>query len=271
MGKPRIVPELPDVESFRQVFAAHAVKRPISGVDVLDAGVLRDVTADRLSRTLPGQRFSEPRRHGKWLIAPVGSHAVILHFGMTGSLYWTGPGEQPHRHDRVIFAFPDGELRYRDMRKLQGLRLVDNPRGVDDVLADVGPDATEVSRERLRELLDGRRKQVKAALTDQSIMAGIGNLLADEILWRARIHPRTSCVHLGRDELARLDAAMGRVLRQSIKAGRVPVTKSWLTGRRDDPSGSCPRCGTLLAHDRTGGRTTTWCPHCQPDEPVQPR
>ncbi|WP_027944871.1 Fpg/Nei family DNA glycosylase [Amycolatopsis taiwanensis] len=257
------MPELPDVESFRRVFASHAVGPPVRRVDVLDTGVLRDVTADRLSEALVGRRFTEPRRRGKLLLAPAGPLAVVLHFGMTGSLHWAGPGQDVHRHDRVVFAFPDGELRYRDMRKLQGLRLVEGTRGVDEVLTGVGPDATEMSRDRLGELLGGRR-QVKATLTDQSVIAGIGNLLADEILWRARINPRTSGVHLGRDDLVRLDAAMSSVLRQSIEAGRVPTDKSWLTGRRDEPSGSCPRCGTTLVHERAGGRATTWCPRCQP-------
>jgi formamidopyrimidine-DNA glycosylase len=258
------VPELPDVEGFRRVFASHAVGLPVRRVEVLDAGVLRDVTAEELSGTLVGRRFAEPRRHGKWLIAPAGSHAVVLHFGMTGSLHWAGAERERHRHDRVIFAFPGGELRYRDMRKLQGLRLVDHPRGVDELLAGVAPDATEVSAEKLAELLGGRRRQVKAMLVDQSVVAGIGNLLADEILWRARVNPRAPCVQCGHSDFARLATAMRGVLRQSLQEGRVPAKKSWLTGRRDEPSGSCPRCGTVLAHDRTGGRTTTWCPRCQP-------
>lgn len=260
------MPELPDVEGFRRVLAAHAVGRPIRRVDVLDAGVLRDVTARHLAEVLPGRRFDQPWRHGKWLVTPVGTGALVLHFGMTGSLSWAEPEQGRHRHDRVVFTFADGELRYRDMRKLQGLRLADDEQEVRRLLADVGPDAAEVSRHELGELLAGRRGQVKPALTDQSLIAGIGNLLADEVLWRARIHPRTPCVHLGRDELTRLHTALGAVLRQSVKEGRVPPKKSWLTGRRDDPSGSCPRCATTLAHGRTGGRSTTWCPRCQPDE-----
>lgn len=259
------MPELPDVEGFRRVFASNAVGRPVRRVDVLDAGVLRDVTAERLSGTLLGRRFAEPRRHGKWLIAPANASAVLLHFGMTGSLHWVGPGQQPHRHDRVVLGFGDGELRYRDMRKLQGLRLVDYPGGVDEVLADTGPDAAEVSCDQLAELLGGRQRHIKATLLDQSIIAGIGNLLADEILWRAGIHPRTPVARLGRTELARLETAMRGVLRESMKAGRVPTEKSWLTGRRDEVSGSCPRCGTILVHDRVGGRGTTWCPRCQPE------
>jgi formamidopyrimidine-DNA glycosylase len=256
------MPELPDVEGFRRVFASHAAGRPIEHVEVRDKGVLRGVTAERLSRTLTGRRFSEPGRHGKWLIAPAGPDAVALHFGMTGSLHW---GE-PDRHDRVVFVFSDGELRYRDMRKLQGLRLLDYPRGVEDLLAGLGPDATEMTAKKWDEVLRGRRGQLKATLVDQSVVAGIGNLLADEILWRAGLHPRVSCARLGKNEFAGLAGATRGVLRQSIKVGRVPPRKSWLTGRRDEPAGACPRCGTILAHGRAGGRGTTWCPRCQPED-----
>jgi formamidopyrimidine-DNA glycosylase len=255
------VPELPDVEGFRRVLAEHAVHERIEDVHVRDAQVLRGVSADRLRKTLVGRRFAEPRRLGKWLLAPLesGPETVVLHFGMTGSLRWED-GE-PHPHDRVIWCFRGGELRYRDMRKLQGLRLVTG--SLDPLLADTGPDALEVSKARLRELLHGRR-QIKAALSDQSVVSGLGNLLADEILWRARINPRTSLSDLEVADLDRLHARMRTVLRSAVKAERVPPRPSWLTGRRDEQSGSCPRCGATLSHGRVTGRGTVWCPRCQP-------
>lgn len=258
------MPELPDVEGFRRVLSDHAVGRRIRRVDVLDDDVLRDVTVDILQRALRGRTFDQPWRHGKYLVVPVaGSYkAVLLHFGMTGSLHWT---TSRHRHDRVVFGFGDNELAYRDMRKLHGLRLARGQNDVRRVLAELGPDAADLSADELRDQLTGLRRQVKPALVDQSIIAGLGNLLADEILWRARIHPRRSCAQLEPADLARLHARMRTVLRQSIPAGRVPPRKAWLTGRRDEKSGSCPRCGTTLAHGRVGGRGTTWCPHCQRD------
>jgi formamidopyrimidine-DNA glycosylase len=259
------VPELPDVEGFRRVLAEHAVGRRIELVDVLDDGVLRGVTARRFAEQLHGRRFDEPSRHGKWLIVPVREGPVLLaHFGMTGSLLWAPGGAQSHRHDRVVFVLPDGELRYRDMRKLQGLRLAGDEGEVKRVLAEVGPDALTVSRGQLRELLGGMRRRGKAALMDQSVLAGLGNLLADEILWQAGINPSRTCAELSDDDLARLHARMRAVLRRSIRDGRVPPRKSWLTGNRDDEPGSCPKCGAILLHGRSAGRGTTWCPHCQP-------
>ncbi|GHF75840.1 formamidopyrimidine-DNA glycosylase [Amycolatopsis bartoniae] len=257
------MPELPDVEGFRRVLAEHAVRRRIEDVEVRDAQVLRGVGARRLRDVLVGQRFAEPRRLGKWLVAPVAGRreTVVLHFGMTGSLRWES-GE-PHPHDRVIFHLRGGQLRYRDMRKLQGLRLAEDEAALERVLDGTGPDALEVPKGRFRELLPARR-QVKVALTDQAVLAGLGNLLADEILWRARINPRTPVADLAPADVDRLHARMRSTLRSAVRAERVPPRPSWLTGRRDEPSGTCPRCGTALSHARVGGRGTVWCPHCQP-------
>jgi hypothetical protein len=142
---------------------------PIEHVDVQDEGVLHDVTARQLQDKLRGRRFDEPRRHGKWLIVPVGKGSMLLHFGMTGSLHWTDSGQARHRHDRVVFSFANGELRYRDMRKLHGLPWAEDQQKVEEILARVGPDAAEISGDRLPELLTGRRMQIKSALLDQSI------------------------------------------------------------------------------------------------------
>jgi formamidopyrimidine-DNA glycosylase len=265
IGYATTMPELPDVEAFRRVLARHAVDRPVERVEVTDPGVLRDVSAQRLRTALRGQRFATPWRHGKWLVAPtVDGPILLLHFGMTGSLTWSDDAECRHRHDRVVLGFGDGELRYRDMRKLQGLRLVRDDDALNRILGRVGPDALDVSRRQLTEIIGGLRRTVKTALVDQELIAGLGNLLADEILWRARLHPRRQCVHLGQKSLGRLHTAMGGVLRQAVKDGRVPPRPNWLTGHRDDEPGTCPRCGTRLDHGRIGGRGTAWCPHCQP-------
>lgn len=258
------MPELPDVEAFRRVLDEHTVGRQVRAVEVTDSGVLRGVTASRLCDAVSGRRFRSPRRHGKWLIAPIGGGALLMHFGMTGSLRWSAGDDDRGPHDRIVFSFRGGELRYRDQRKLKGLQLVADEAEVADRLDDLGPDALSLSRVELGDRLAGTRRGVKSALTDQAVVAGLGNLLADEILWRARIDPRRSCADLGQSDLIRLHGRLTTVLRASVKAGRVPPRPTWLTGRRDEPSGSCPRCGTTLRHGRVNGRGTTWCPHCQP-------
>jgi formamidopyrimidine-DNA glycosylase len=99
---------------------------------------------------------------------------------------------------------------------------------------------------------------------EQSVLAGLGNLLVDEICWRARIRPTRAVADLDDDEVKALHRAMTQVLRTAVRHGRVPGLPRWLTGARDAPDPHCPRCGGRLDHARVGGRTTLWCPRCQP-------
>jgi formamidopyrimidine-DNA glycosylase len=257
------MPELPDVEGFRRVLADHAVGARIERVDVSDAGVLRGVTASELDAALRDQRFSEPDRHGKWLIAGTSGPTVLMHFGMTGGLRWVNRGAPAERFDRVSFVTPVGDLRFADMRKLQGITLAHDDDEVRSVIGALGPDALSVRPAEFARLLQARRGGIKAVLIDQKVIAGLGNLLADEILWRARINPRRPARDLSDTDQRALHAQMRRVLRACLAASRVPPRPSWLTGVRDEPAARCPRCGTPLRRDTIGGRTTLWCPKCQ--------
>ncbi|MFI9580931.1 Fpg/Nei family DNA glycosylase [Streptomyces sp. NPDC052236] len=260
------MPELPDVEAFRQVLASCAQGRRIERVEVRDAGVLHGVSGQQLRNDLEGRKFAEPERHGKWLLARTDDGpTLMLHFGMTGQLLCCRPEDAAEAHDRVVFSVAgDRQLRYRDQRKLQGVWLTDDS-GVAGMLDDQGPDAMAVNRTDFDAALAGRRGRIKSVLTDQSVLAGLGNLLADEILWRARVHPARPADGLTDAERRQLYTVMRRTLRSAVDAGCVPPRKSWLTGRRDDPEAACPRCGEPLRRERIAGRGTVWCPPCQPD------
>jgi formamidopyrimidine-DNA glycosylase len=197
------MPELPDVEGFRRELARHAEGRRIVRVDVPDAELARNRSATALSDALAGSRFAEPRRHGKWLIAPAGDAEVLMHFGMTGLLRWTEDAAR-HRHDRLVFVCEDGELRYNNMRRFGGVWLAEDADERGRVTGPLGPDAASLTRERFEDLLAGRRGSIKAALMDQRLIAGVGNLLSDEIVWRARVHPATPVGALGRARRGRL-------------------------------------------------------------------
>ncbi|MGW5101337.1 Fpg/Nei family DNA glycosylase [Streptomyces sp. NPDC004100] len=261
------MPELPDVEGFRGVLERCGQGRCVRKVDVRDAGVLRDVTAERLQVAVEGRSFAEPRRHGKFLVAPLddgSGPALVWHFGMTGALLCAPADEPPHDHDRVLLTLDDGNrLGYRDQRKLQGVRLAETPDDVDALLAVLGPDALTIDRADFLDLLADRRGAVKSLLMDQSALAGLGNLLSDEILWRARIAPDRPAREIEEAEARGLFTAMGRVLDTAVRDARVPPRRNWLTGHRDDPEPECPRCGNPLDSRRVSGRRTVWCPHCQ--------
>lgn len=261
------MPELPDLEGFRRVVADHVVGSKVAAVRVLDAGVVH-TSPEEFARALQGRVLSEPSRCGKWLRVPTrnrsGFPQLLAHFGMTGAFVWT-PGEQAdHRHDRVVFEFRDGALRYRDMRKLTGLRLATERSEVEELLGDLGPDAAGVSRRDLRARLTRTARRIKPALMDQTVVAGLGNLCVDEILWRSRLAPTLSTTDLQTAHWARLHARLGSVLRSSSRVGHVPDRPSWLTGHRDEHDARCPRCSTPLSRSKIAGRSTVWCPRCQP-------
>jgi formamidopyrimidine-DNA glycosylase len=257
------MPELPEVEHDRRVLAEQAAGRLIERTVTTDPGILRNASPTALDRALRGHRFEEPERHGKWLLAWTTGPAVLIHFGMTGDLIPADGPEGRHRHDRVIFELDRGELRYRNMRKLGGVWLAHDREEAAAILGPLGPDALTLDRRGFRALLARRRGRVKAALMDQRLLAGIGNLLADEALWRAGLHPARRIEDLGPEERDRLFDAIRAVLRTSVERfDHLP--SGWLIHVRGRPEAACPRCGTLLGRTLVGGRTTYFCPYHQP-------
>ncbi|HWF69416.1 MAG TPA: DNA-formamidopyrimidine glycosylase family protein [Mycobacterium sp.] len=257
------MPELPDVEGFRRELAGPLPGRQVRQVKVHDPGILRNTNAQTLGRRLAGHRFGAPRRLGKWLILPTDGPTLLIHSGMTGHPYYAANGAAAENYERLVVSLDRGELRYADLRKLRGVWLADDD-GTAEVMGPQGPDALGLGLRAFRELLSGRRGRLKPTLMDQSVIAGLGNLLTDEICWRARLNPSQLVADVDAGELKRLHGAMGGVLRTSVQHGRVPGLPRWLTGARDEPDPSCPRCGARLAHGRVGGRTSLWCPRCQP-------
>jgi formamidopyrimidine-DNA glycosylase len=259
------MPELPDVEGYRRNLARHIPGRQIMGVQVRDAGVLRNSTPVELTGQLIGRRFADPDRVGKWLILPTDGPTVLVHSGMTGRPYFADPEEAPDRYDRLVITTDAGQLRYADLRKLRGVWLAADGHEVADVIGPHGPDALHVSVAEFVDALRRRRGQLKPALMDQAVIAGLGNMLSDEICWRAHLHPATSIPQLTDHDLDGLYEQLRAVLKAAARQGHIPRTPTWLNSRRNNPGPApCPRCATTLCHTRIGGRTSLWCPHCQP-------
>lgn len=257
------MPELPDVEGFRRFLERHASGQRVNRVDVPDPELVRNRTARSLNFAVDGQRFGSPRRHGKWLIAPVGTIDVLMHFGMTGALAWSRTDADRHIHDRVIFVCERGELRYNNMRRFGGVWLAEGAHERDQVTGPLGPDAAGMTSDYFAALIAHRRGSIKAALLDQRLIAGIGNLMSDEILWRARIRPTAPVQKLGAERRRRIYKALRAVVSESTRYGRVPHGDRWLTRVRDNRAATCPRCGAALRRSTVAGRTAVWCPRCQ--------
>ena len=259
---PRAVPELPEVESYRQL-ADGAVGRTIAKVETPDTWYLKHgTTGAALRRALVGHRVEGTRRIGKLLLLDVDTGAVVgLRFGMTGTLLLDGAAGvddlryAPHRRERawerLRIRFDDGgTLIVHDPRRLGGVVL-------DPTLDHLGPDALAVSRSELAAALATSSSPLKARLLDQSAVAGVGNLIADELLWRAGLSPLRPSRSLTPAEVRRLHHHLVRVLTDLGERGGSHLGD--LMEERH-PGGRCPKDGAELTRDTVGGRTSWWCP-----------
>ena len=247
------MPELPEVERARSAIEQAALGRTIAAVDDADTYVCRPHAPGDLAAALTGRQLVAAHRRGKTMWVETDDGPVLgLHLGMAGSIVIDGPA--PDRWDRFSLEFEDGgRLSRRDRRRL-------GRAGLDPDLSGLGPDAAEVDRAEFRARVGGSDAPLKARLLDQSVIAGIGNLLADEILWRARLSPRRAAGDLADHELDGLRRAVRAAVRDAIRLGGAH-TGAINPERR--PGGTCPRCGALLERATVGGRTTFWCPREQ--------
>jgi formamidopyrimidine-DNA glycosylase len=268
------MPELPEVETARSLIADQALHRPIVDVDDSDSYVGRPHSPGELRSALTGRCLIAAHRRGKtiWLetsatgdAAAPGGPEIGLHLGMSGRIVVTGPdgsvaeGGDPHRYEarprkaewnRFTLMFADGgSLVLLDPRRLGRVRL--NP----DIGA-LGPDAAQVTPAEFRGLITKGTIAVKARLLDQSKIAGVGNLLADEILWQARVSPLARVDSLSSVQVNRLYRALKSVL-ESASAKGGAHTGEVIAARH--PGGTCPRDGAPMVHGTVGGRSTWWC------------
>ncbi len=254
------MPELPEVEIYCRYFAEHALGQRIARVRVLDERILGDVRKAMFMHSLAGHTFVDVRRHGKHLFADAGGVWLHLHFGMTGDLAYGD--DQPSRFARVIFDFENGrQLAFEDMRLFGVVDLTPAP---DDYIAGhgLGPDPLD-PKFRLadfRRLVAKRRGAVKALLMSQDVIAGIGNLYADEMLYQTSIHPRRAVDELSGLEVRGLYAAMRRILKAVIarKARGASYPARYLIEHREE-GGPCPICGATIRRTVVFGRTTYYC------------
>jgi formamidopyrimidine-DNA glycosylase len=246
------MPELPEAERARQTLE-FAVGRQIVGVDDRDSYVCRPHAPGEIAAALEGHTAVGAHRRGKfmWLETEDGP-ALGLHLGMAGRIV-VDPDDRS-RWDRFAIEFADGgRLVLRDKRRLG--RAVLNPD-----FSHVGPDAAQVDRQTFRRVIGAGHTAIKARLLNQGAISGIGNLLADQVLWQARISPRRDTAELSQEDLDRLRRAIRAAVRSAIRKGGAHTGKFIQSRRRD---GTCPRDRTPLQRDTIGGRTTFWCPICQ--------
>jgi formamidopyrimidine-DNA glycosylase len=251
------MPELPEVETYARYFARHALHQRIARVNVLDERILGEIRTNVFVRKLKGREFTEVRRHGKHLFANAGSAWLHLHFGMTGDLAY---GSEIPRFAKIVFVFDGGaQLSFEDMRLFGLADLVDDPDAFIEERG-LGPDPLALTAAQFAKLFEKRRGAIKSLLMTQEIIAGVGNLYVDEMLFQTSVHPRRPADRLRPPEVRALYANMRRILREAIArhARESELPRNYLFNNREVGE-RCPRCAGTIRRTVVFGRTTYFC------------
>jgi formamidopyrimidine-DNA glycosylase len=284
------MPELPEVEVVRRGVAEHVCRRVVTGVRVHHPRAVRRHLAGAadLAGRLVGRRVTAARRRGKYLWLDLGTaEALVVHLGMSGQLLVEPADSPPEAHLRVEMQFADGDpdLRFVDQRTFGGL-WVDDLVPTPDVATETVPaSVTHVARDLLDPAHDlestvatirSRRTGLKRALLDQTVVSGIGNIYADEALWRARLPGTRATASLSRPQVRQVLAAAGEVMAQALEHGGTSFDALYVNvngasgyferslevyGRSGLP---CRRCGALIRREKFMNRSSFSCPRCQP-------
>jgi formamidopyrimidine-DNA glycosylase len=284
------VPELPEVEVVRRGLARWVAGRTIAEVQVHHPRAVRRHLegAEHFVAALTGRTLTAAHRRGKYLWLPVAEadgapagRALVAHLGMSGQLLVEKPDEPDEVHLRARFRFADGgrELRFVDQRTFGGLALEEAPaEGLPRRLAHIAIDPLDpgFDVDGFTAALRRRRTEVKRALLDQTLIGGVGNIYADESLWRARLHGARPTDRLTRAQVAELLGGVRDVLGESLEQGGTSFDSLYVDvngqsgyvsrhlavyGQQDRP---CPRCGTPVVREPFMNRSSYSCPQCQP-------
>lgn len=271
------MPELPEVESIARTLAPAVRGRVVASVELLHRPLLRTGGRKALE-ALGGRRILGVRRRGKMLLVELaGGRTLVFHLKMTGQFLFAAEAEPRDKHTRLAVRFEDGanELRFKDVRKFGFLLCLDGPPETScGELACLGPEPLEVGFEEFAAILKARKGRIKALLLDQTRLAGIGNIYADEMLFEAGIHPETPASSIRKDKAARLYEAMKRILAAAIEAnGSTLQDYRDAEGREgsfqfshqvyDRTGEPCVKCGRPVRKTVVAGRGTHFCPNCQ--------
>lgn len=270
------MPELPEVETTRLGIRRTLSGQAISGV-VIRERRLRWPVPEHIEARLTGQVVSSVDRRAKYLLLRTAQGTAVVHLGMSGSMRIVGPHDPPGRHDHFDICVPSGEaIRFHDPRRFGCLLWTDEDPGKHPLLAGLGPEplGEDFTGDHLHASARGRRVSIKQHLMNSRIVAGVGNIYANESLFRAGIHPRRAAGRISRSRMHGLAAEARAVLTEAIGAGGTTLrdfhrgdgrpgyfrTELLVYGREGLP---CPDCGAAIRHVVIGQRATFYCPHCQ--------
>lgn len=273
------MPELPEVETVVRDLQPCLTGRRLASVRQTSRHSLRIRWRPGWNAAVAGQRVESVARRGKWILIELETASIlVVHLGMTGQLTLVPAATPRADHTHLVFSLDEGaeQLRFRDIRRFGSVTLFSDRQALEDyfVAARLGPEPFDLDSNYWRQALAGTRRALKAVLLDQHVVAGVGNIYADEALFEARLHPARCGCDLDARAAAHLRRAITTVLRRAIERRgssiRDYVGGSGLQGeyqnefrvygRTGEP---CSRCGTAIECRRLAGRSSHFCPKCQ--------
>lgn len=267
------MPELPEVETVRRILKGQIINRQIKDVKVLWDNILIN-DKDYFIKHIINQTFEDIRRRGKWLVFVLDDYYLLSHLRMEGKYFLKNHDEEILKHEHVIFTLDNGmDLRYHDTRKFGKMNLIPKEDDIEDYInLGLEPFDKELTSSYLENKWKKNNKEIKTALLNQTVIAGIGNIYADEILFASRISPFKKAKDLTLDDLNKIIKYTRLILEKAIDAGGTTIrsytSSLGVTGRfqrelQVHTKEVCPVCGSEIIKTKVGGRGTYYCERCQ--------
>ncbi len=269
------MPELPEVETVVRTLEKQIKNQRIKKVDIYwDRIIVGDVSS--FKKKLKGQHFRKFKRRGKYLIFVMDDLTLVTHLRMEGKFFQKNKRDTIEKHEHVVFEFEDGsQLRYHDTRKFGKMELVEKDIDLEN-FKELGPEPWDLKFNEIycKKELAKRRGTIKQALLDQHFVAGVGNIYADEICFRMKVHPTRPCRKVTKKNREDLVIAVQEVLKRACECGGTTIrsytSSLGITGRfqlevqvHQREGEQCPKCGTIIKKMKVATRGTYYCPNCQ--------
>lgn len=274
------MPELPEVETVKETLKLKLIGKKIKDVKIYYDGIIAYPEIKEFSKQIKNLPIKDINRRGKWLMFDLDKYYLLSHLRMEGKYFFKNKGDKLDNHEHVVFSLDSNEeLRYRDTRKFGKMYLI-KKEDINNVgpIKDLGlePWDTNLTKEYLKDKYKTKKLPIKTVLLDQSIIVGIGNIYADEILFLSKLNPLIKCCDLNDDDLENIIKYTKEVLEKAIKLGgttiRTYTSVDGVHGRFQNEllvhgkdNDSCPACGQAIKKIRVGGRGTYYCSNCQKD------
>lgn len=270
------MPELPEVETVRKALLKKVQNKIIKDINIIYPKIFEEPSADEVKKLIKNQKINDIKRRGKWLIFELDDYYLLSHLRMEGKYIYRTINYEYEKHELVSFILEDMELRYKDTRKFGKMYLLKKDNLINSPLSKLGyePWDNNLNVEYLKEKCKKKSLPIKTILLDQSIITGIGNIYADEILFLSKINPHKKGKDLTEKEIQSIIDNTKKVLEQAIEDGGTTIrsytSEENVSGRFQQKlfvhkreNEECRICKTIIKKDRIGGRSTYYCPSCQ--------